>query len=51
MVSKVEAARVAARAGVPVVLASGLVTNVLDRILAGEAIGTLFLPAPKGGQP
>ena len=51
MVSKVEAARVAARAGVPVVLASGLVTKVLDRILAGEAIGTLFLAGPRGGQP
>ncbi len=51
MVSKVEAARVAARAGVPVVLASGLVVNVLDRILAGEPIGTLFPTAPKGGRP
>jgi glutamate 5-kinase len=51
MVSKVEAARVAARAGVPVVLASGLVTNVLERVLAGDPIGTLFLAAPKGGQP
>ncbi len=51
MVSKVEAARVAARAGVPVVLASGLVPNVLNRILAGEAVGTLFLAGPRGGQP
>jgi glutamate 5-kinase len=51
MVSKVEAARVAARAGVPVVLASGLVTNVLIRILAGEAVGTLFLAAPKEIRP
>jgi glutamate 5-kinase len=51
MVSKVEAARVAARAGVPVVLASGLVTNILDRILAGEAVGTLFLAAPKELRP
>lgn len=51
MVSKVEAARVAARAGVPVVLASGLMVQVLERILAGEPVGTLFLAAPKGGQP
>ena len=51
MVSKVEAARVATQAGVPVVLASGLVVQVLDRILAGEPIGTLFLAAPKGVQP
>jgi len=51
MVSKVEAARCAARAGVPVVLASGLVFNVLRQILAGEPIGTFFLAAPGGGQP
>jgi glutamate 5-kinase len=51
MVSKVEAARVAARAGVPVVLASGLVFNVLRQILAGEPVGTHFLAAPKGVQP
>ncbi|HEY3399364.1 MAG TPA: glutamate 5-kinase [Geothrix sp.] len=51
MVSKVEAARFATKAGVPVVLASGLVVGVLDRILAGEPVGTLFLAAPKGAQP
>jgi glutamate 5-kinase len=50
MVSKVEAARCAARSGVPVVLASGLVFNVLQQILAGDAIGTFFLAAPSGGQ-
>src|SRR5512141_1424768 len=48
MVSKVEAARSAAKAGVPVVLASGLVIGVLDRILAGEPVGTLFLATPRG---
>jgi len=51
MVSKVEAARVAARAGVPVVLASGLVPDVLRQILAGEPVGTFFLAASRGGQP
>ena len=51
MVSKVEAARVAARAGVPVVLASGFEVRILDRILAGEPVGTLFHATPKGGQP
>ncbi len=51
MVSKVEAARVAARAGVPVVLASGQAFRVLDQILAGDPVGTLFLAAPKGGRP
>jgi glutamate 5-kinase len=50
MVSKVEAARVAAQAGVPVVLASGLVFRILDQILAGDPVGTLFLAAPVGGQ-
>ena len=50
MVSKVEAARAAAQAGVPVVLASGLAVHSLDRILAGEPVGTLFLAAPKEGQ-
>jgi glutamate 5-kinase len=51
MVSKVEAARVATQAGVPVVLASGLMVQVLERILAGESVGTLFLPALRGVQP
>ena len=51
MVSKVEAAQVAAREGVPVVLASGLVFRILDQILAGDPVGTLFLPAPPGARP
>lgn len=51
MVSKVEAARVATAAGVSVVLASGLAVGVLDRVLAGEPVGTLFLPAPAGTRP
>jgi len=51
MVSKVEAARAAAAAGVPVVLASGLAIGILDQILAGDPVGTLFLAAPKGARP
>jgi len=51
MVSKVEAARAAAGAGVPVVLASGLAIGILDQILAGDPVGTLFLAAPKGARP
>ncbi|GLH66149.1 glutamate 5-kinase [Geothrix edaphica] len=51
MVSKVAAARAAAKAGVPVVLASGLAVGILDQILAGEPVGTLFLAAPRGVQP
>ncbi|MCE1203074.1 MAG: glutamate 5-kinase [Holophagaceae bacterium] len=50
MVSKVEAARAAARSGVPVVLASGLAHLILARILSGESVGTLFLAAPRGGR-
>ncbi|HEY3270570.1 MAG TPA: glutamate 5-kinase [Geothrix sp.] len=50
MVSKVAAARAATQAGVPVVLASGLTIGVLDQILAGEPIGTLFLAGPRGVQ-
>jgi len=51
MVSKVEAARAAARSGVPVVLASGHAAHILDRILAGEPVGTFFHPALLGVQP
>ncbi len=51
MVSKVEAARCAARGGVPVVLASGLAFNVLRQVLAGEPVGTFFLADPSGGRP
>jgi glutamate 5-kinase len=50
MLSKVEAARCAARGGVPVVLASGHVVHILDQILAGDPVGTLFHAAPKGAR-
>lgn len=42
MAAKVEAARVANRAGVPVVIANGFDPSVLDRVLAGEDVGTWF---------
>jgi glutamate 5-kinase len=42
--SKIAAARQAAQAGVPTVVANGFVQGILGRILAGEAIGTLFVP-------
>ncbi len=51
MASKVEAARAATREGVPVVLASGLVSGILDRILAGEPVGTRFLAASREDLP
>jgi glutamate 5-kinase len=46
MASKVEAARVVMRAGIPLVVASGRKRDVVARILAGENEGTLFIPRP-----
>ena len=43
MVSKVGAARLAARFGVPSIVAGCNDPNVLEKIFAGEAVGTLFL--------
>ena len=45
MVSKLESARIALRAGKTVVIANGRTPQVLERILAGEAVGTRFTPA------
>ena len=42
MVTKIQAARICARAGIPMVLANGAAPGVLRSILAGETIGTLF---------
>jgi glutamate 5-kinase len=44
MSSKLAAARQAAQAGVPTVVANGFVQGILGRVLAGEEVGTLFLP-------
>jgi len=44
MKTKLEAARIAAHAGCRMVLAHGRLDQVLERVLAGECIGTLFLP-------
>jgi glutamate 5-kinase len=46
MKSKVEAARIVVRSGVPLVIASGKKKNVLAQILAGEDEGTVFVPQP-----
>jgi glutamate 5-kinase len=46
MKSKVEAARIVVRSGVPLVIASGRKKNVLAQILAGGDEGTLFVPQP-----
>lgn len=44
MQSKVEAARLATASGVPAIVASGLTSDILPRLFAGESLGTLFLP-------
>lgn len=46
MASKIQAARIVIRAGIPLVIASGRKKNVLERILAGEDEGTMFVPKP-----
>jgi len=46
MKSKIEAARIVVRSGIPLVIASGRKKKVLAAILAGEEEGTLFVPQP-----
>jgi glutamate 5-kinase len=48
MVTKVDAARIAGSAGIPMQIADGRETEILRRIAAGEPVGTLFLA---GGKP
>ena len=45
VMSKVQAAKIAGRSGVPTVVASGRQEDVLARILRAEDIGTLFAPS------
>jgi len=47
MKTKIEAARIASDAGCRIVLADGRQKNVIDRIVAGEQIGTVFMPRRK----
>jgi glutamate 5-kinase len=42
----VQAAKIAVRSGIPLVIASGRKKNVLAKILAGENEGTLFVAHP-----
>ena len=44
MSSKIEAAKIAIGAGIPVIIASGASPDALLRAAGGEAVGTLFLP-------
>jgi len=48
MATKLEAAKVATGAGVAVVIAPGNRPGVLDQVLAGQEVGTLFSPGPRG---
>ncbi len=47
MKTKLEAARIAANAGCRIVLANGREDDVLTRIMAGEPLGTIFMPKRK----
>ncbi|MCX7886656.1 MAG: glutamate 5-kinase [Verrucomicrobiae bacterium] len=44
MKSKIEAAKIVTRAGIPMIIASGVRDDTLLAALAGEDVGTLFLP-------
>ncbi len=45
MQAKVSAARLASRSGVSTVIANGLEKGILQRIVAGEPVGTRFVPS------
>ncbi|UCG55872.1 MAG: glutamate 5-kinase [Phycisphaerales bacterium] len=47
MKTKIEAAKIASNAGCRIVLANGRLRNVVGRIIAGEEIGTIFMPKRK----
>jgi glutamate 5-kinase len=44
MASKLEAARIATEAGGLAVIANGRLPNVVERVCAGEIVGTFFAP-------
>lgn len=44
MRSKLRAARLATAAGGAVIMANGSTDGIIDRVVSGEAVGTLFLP-------
>ena len=44
MASKLDAARIATRAGGIAVIANGRTPGILDRLFGGEPVGTLFVP-------
>lgn len=44
MKAKIQAAKIAMNAGIPMVIANGGAENILLRIIEGEQVGTLFMP-------
>ena len=46
MASKIQAAKIVMRSGIPLVIASGRKKSVLEQIMAGGEQGTLFVPQP-----
>jgi glutamate 5-kinase len=46
MITKVQAAKMVVRSGIPLVIAPGRKPAVLDALLSGAEEGTLFVPAP-----
>ncbi len=47
MASKIQAAKIVVRSGIPLVIASGRKRGALGRVVAGEMEGTLFVPQPR----
>ncbi|MHC4426202.1 MAG: glutamate 5-kinase [Planctomycetota bacterium] len=47
MKAKIEAVKIASNAGCRIVVADGRLKNVIGRIVAGEEIGTIFMPKRK----
>lgn len=46
MTSKIQAAKIVIRSGIPLVIASGRKQTILAEILKGEEVGTVFVPQP-----
>ena len=44
MVTKIQAARIATSSGIPMIVANASHPSILQRIVGGEEVGTLFLP-------
>jgi glutamate 5-kinase len=47
MTSKIQAAKIVTRAGIPLVIAPGKDPKVLEKVLNGDDVGTLFVPNSK----